>query len=85
MCGDEYGGGPELAVDERRWLELAENARRVLGEESGTTLMELLTEATGRGATSTRALLEQRVDELERRIAALESTGAPVTRVRGRR
>ncbi|MET0921116.1 MAG: hypothetical protein ABWY77_07955 [Acidimicrobiia bacterium] len=33
-----------MAIDERRWLELADAARRALGDGPGTTLMELLRE-----------------------------------------
>ena len=33
-----------MAIDEGRWLELADAARRALGDGPGTTLMELLRE-----------------------------------------
>jgi hypothetical protein len=52
-----------MTVDERRWLQLADAARRVLGDEAGTTLMELLRNHD----------LERRFEAIEERMSRLEA------------
>ena len=53
-----------MSIDERRRLQLAEDAKRALGEESGITLMEMLP-PVGWADVATKqdlAMLAQRVD-----------------------
>lgn len=61
-----------MAVDERRWLQLADAARRVLGDEAGTTLMELLP-PVGWADLVTKHELALRLDAIEKRMNRLEA------------
>jgi hypothetical protein len=61
-----------MAVDERRWLQLADAARRVLGDEAGTTLMELLPRV-GWADVATEHELVLRLDAIEERMDRLDA------------
>ncbi len=58
-----------MAIDERRRLQLAEDAKRALGEESGITLMEMLP-PVGWADVATRRDLDQLEGRLESRFEA---------------
>ena len=64
-----------MTVDERGRLQLAEAARRALGDEAGITLMELLP-PVGWADVATKqdlAHLERRFDAIDVRFGAVES------------
>ena len=58
-----------MAIDERRRLQLAEDAKRVLGDESGITLMEMLP-PVGWADVATKHDLESQIKSLESTIMA---------------
>jgi hypothetical protein len=73
-----------MSVDERGRLQLAEAARRALGDEAGITLMELLPPvgwadvATKQDLTHLEAVMGARFDAVDARFGAVDARSGSV-------
>jgi hypothetical protein len=60
-----------MAPDERSRLQLADAAKRALGDDAGITLMELLP-PVGWADVATKYDVDRRFDEIDRRLDVVE-------------